>query len=166
MKKKFKELTKIDKLQDFITKHNISSEYIAVNRTTITKALFIGLFIALLPIPMQMLVVIVMMKFFTFNVPLAILLCWITNPITMPFIYYTEYIIGSYVLNTDILSIQMSLEWFNNNFSSIFIQLYVGAFILSAVVSSLVYFSVNYLWIHLVYKNKKLHYSERKDKLK
>jgi len=84
----------------------------------------------------------------------------------MPFIYYAEYIIGSYLLNTDTLAIQMSLEWFNNNFTSIFMQLYVGAFVLASVVSSVVYFIVNYLWIHLVYKNKKLHYTERKDKQK
>jgi len=166
MKKKIKKITNTEKLQSFITKYNISSEYIAVNRTMVTKAMFIGLFVALLPIPMQMLVVIILMKFVTFNVPLAILLCWITNPITMPFIYYAEYIIGSYLLYTDTFALKMSLEWFNNNFTSIFMQLYVGAFVLASVVSSVVYFIVNYLWIHLVYKNKKLHYTERKDKQK
>ncbi|MGB5866496.1 MAG: DUF2062 domain-containing protein, partial [Arcobacteraceae bacterium] len=123
MKKKIKKLTKSKKSQDFITKYNIPYEFIAVNRTMVTKALLIGLFVALLPIPLQMLVVIVMMKFVRFNVPLAILLCWVTNPITMPFIYYVEYLIGSFVLNTDVLSIQMSLDWFNDNFKSIFTQL-------------------------------------------
>ena len=162
MKKSIKELLKLKKLQDFISKYNISNEYIAVNRTTVTKALFIGLFIALLPMPMQMLVVILAMRFFMFNVPLAILLCWITNPITMPFIYYIEYMIGCYVLNTDSLTIHMSLEWFNNNFTNIFLQLYVGAFLLAASISSTMYFSVNYLWIHFVYKNKKKHYTQRK----
>jgi len=163
VKESIKELLKLKKLQDLISKHNISNEYIAVNRTTVTKALFIGLFIALLPMPLQMLVVILMMKFFKFNVPLAILLCWITNPVTMPFIYYIEYMIGCYVLNTDSLTIHMSLEWFNNNFAHIFLQLYLGAFLLATSVSSIVYFSVNYLWIHLVYKNKKKHYTQRKD---
>jgi uncharacterized protein (DUF2062 family) len=166
MKKSIKELMKLEKLQDAISKYNIPYEYISVNRSMVTKALLIGLFIALLPIPMQMLIVLVLMRFFTFNVPLAILLCWITNPITMPFVYYIEYTIGSYILNTDILAMEMSIEWFNNNFTSIFIQLYVGAFLLASLVSTGVYFLVNYLWIHLVYKNKKLHYKERKDKIK
>lgn len=128
----------------------------------VTKALLIGLFVALLPIPLQMVVVVVMMKFFRFNVPLAILLCWVTNPITMPFIYYVEYLIGSFVLNTDIMTIQMSVEWFNDNFKSIFTQLYLGAFILATVVSSASYLITNYLWIYIVNKNKKLHYTERK----
>lgn len=164
MKKKFKELINIKKLDDLIAKYNISYEYIAVNRAMVTKALLIGLFIALLPIPMQMLVVLLCMKFFTFNVPLGILLCWITNPITMPFIYYIEYLVGSFILNTEMLAIEMSLEWFNDNFTNIFLQLYLGAFILASLISTVVYLLVNYLWIHLVYKNKKIHYTQRKEK--
>ena len=163
MKKKIKKLTKTKKLNDFINKYNISYKYIAVNRTMVTKALFIGLFIALLPLPMQMLIVLVMMRFFVFNVPLAVLACWITNPITMPFIYYAEYVLGSFVLNTDIIAMQMSMEWFNNNFTSIFMQLYVGAIFLASTVSTAVYFLVDYLWIYFVHKNKKLHYKQRKD---
>jgi len=162
MKKKIKKITKSKKSQDFITKYKIPYEYIAVNRTMVTKALFIGLFVALLPIPMQMLVVIIMMKFLKFNVPLAILLCWITNPVTMPFIYYIEYYIGSFVLNTELLSIQMNLEWFNENFKNIFIQLYIGAIVVASTIASFSYFITNYLWIYIVNKNKKLHYSQRK----
>lgn len=164
MKKKIKKLTKTKKSQDFISKYNIPYEYISVNRTMVTKALLIGLFIALLPIPMQMLLVIVMMKFFRFNVPLAILLCWVTNPITMPFIYYIEYITGSFILNTEILSIQMSLEWFNENFANIFIQVFIGAVFIGAIVSSVSYLVVNYLWIYFVNRDKKTHYTQRKRK--
>jgi len=162
MKKRIKRLTKTEKLQKIIAKYNISYEYIAVNRTMVTRALFIGLFIALIPMPMQMLVVILMMRFFKFNVPLAVLLCWITNPITMPFIFYIEYVVGSYILNTDIVAMEMTTEWFNNNFATIFIQLYAGAFLLATSISGSLYFITNYLWIHFVNKNRKLHYTKRK----
>ena len=164
MKKRIKKLTKTKKSQDFISKYNIPYEYIAVNRTMVTKALLIGLFIALLPIPMQMVVVIVMMKFLKFNVPLAILLCWITNPNTMPFIYYVEYSIGSFILNTEVLNIQMNLEWFNENIGNIFMQLCTGSIVLATVVSGMSYFIVNYLWIYFVNRDKKVHYTQRKKK--
>ncbi len=127
----------------------------------VTKAFLIGLFIALIPMPMQMLLVVIMMNFLKFNLPLAVILCWITNPFTMPFIFYIEYIIGSFILNIEMVNVEMSIEWFNNNFTNIFIPLYVGAFLFASITSILVYFIVNYLWIYFVNKNKKLHYKER-----
>ena len=161
IKKKIKKLTKSQKLKEFISKHQIPHEYLSVNRTMVTKAFLIGIFIALIPMPMQMLVVVIMMKFFRFNLPLAVALCWITNPFTMPFIYYIEYITGSFILNTDAVAVKMSIEWFNNNFTNIFIPLYVGAFFYATILSTVIYFLINYLWIYFVNKSKKLHYKER-----
>jgi len=162
IKKKIKKLSNHHKVQDFLIKYNISQVYLSKSREMVSKAVLIGLFIAFIPMPMQMLVVVLAMKFYKFNLPVAILLCWITNPFTMPFIYYVEYIIGSFLLNIEIGNIQMSLEWFNENYKDIFIPLYFGAFVVSSFVSVSLYFLVNFLWIHLVKKNKKLHYTKRK----
>ena len=162
MKKRIKAIINTKKLQDLLSKYKLSYEYISVNRTMVTRGIFLGLFTALLPIPFQMLVVILLMRFFIFNVPIAVILCWVTNPITMPFIYYAEYMIGSTILNTEVLVIEMSVEWFSDNFASIFLQLYFGAFLLASVISSLMYFFVNYLWIYFVYQNKKVHHRKRK----
>lgn len=163
MKKTIKKITRLEKIQYYIKKYNIPYEYISVNKSMVTKAIFIGLVIALLPLPMQMLIILFLMKFFTFNVPLALLLCWITNPVTIPFIYYYEYIIGSYILQSEIAEIEMTIEWFNTNFSDIFIPLYLGSFVVALSVASLSYFFVNYIWIYNVYKNKKKHYTKRKE---
>jgi uncharacterized protein len=161
MKKKIKKLTQSQKIKDFILKYQIKEQYLSVNRIMVAKAFLIGLFIAFLPIPMQMLVVVIMMKFFMFNVPIAILLCWVTNPVTMPFIYYIEYIIGSFILDMEVINVELSVEWFNNNFTDIFIQLYLGAVLLASVISVSVYFLINYLWIYFVHKKKKVHYTKR-----
>ena len=161
IKKKIKKLSKSQKIKDFIIKYKIPEEYLSTNRTMVTKGFLIGLFIAFIPIPMQMLLVIITMRFFKFNLPIAIVLCWITNPMTMPFIYYIEYIIGSFILNIDIVSVQISVEWFNNNFSDIFIPLYTGALVLATSISVFVYITSNYFWIYLVNKNKKIHYKKR-----
>lgn len=161
IKKKLKKLTKSQKIKDFISKHNIPSDYLSINRTMVTKAFLLGLFIALIPIPMQMLIVVIMMKFFRFNLPIAVALCWITNPFTMPFIYYIEYITGSFILNTDPLSVKMTVEWFSDNLANIFLPLYVGAFFYATIISTIVYFLINYLWIYFINKNKKLHYKKR-----
>ena len=161
MRKKIKKLSNNDKIQRFLIKYNIPTVYLSTNREMVSKAFLIGLFLAFLPIPMQMLVVILIMKFFKFNVPVALTLCWVSNPITMPFIFYIEYIIGSFILNMEIENIQMSIEWFNNNFQDIFIPLYSGSLIVAGVISVSTYFLINFLWIRFVKKNKKIHYKKR-----
>jgi len=89
--KKNKKNTKIDK---FLRKYNVPREHLSVNRKSITRAIFVGLFIGLIPMPFQMLVVIFAGIFVIFNVPLAISMVWLSNPITMPFMYYIEYKTG------------------------------------------------------------------------
>ena len=162
IKKKIQKLSKSERIQQFLTKYNIPKMYLSNSRDMVSKGVLIGLFIALIPMPMQMLFVILTMKFLKFNLPVAILLCWITNPFTMPFIYYIEYIIGSFLLNIDMVTIQMTLEWFNQNFQNIFIPLYFGAFVLATCVSITMYFLINVLWIFFVKKSKKIHYTKRK----
>jgi len=162
VRKKIKKISSSNKIQKFLDKYNIPKVYLSTNREMVSKSFLIGLFLAFLPIPLQMLAVILMMKFFKFNVPVAIALCWISNPLTMPFIFYVEYIVGGFLLNIEIETIHISVEWFNNNFQDIFIPLYFGALIVASVVSTIVYFSINFLWIHLVKKNKKIHYKKRR----
>jgi len=161
MRKKIKKLSNSDKIQQFLIKYNIPQVYLSTNRDLVSKSFFIGLFLAFLPIPMQMLVVILLMRFVKFNVPVAIALCWVSNPITMPFIFYVEYIVGAYLLNIEIETIQISVEWFNNNFQDIFIPLYFGALIVASFVSTSFYFLINFLWIYFVKKSKKKHYTKR-----
>jgi len=161
IKKKIKHLSKSEKIQQFLTKYNIPQIYLSKSREMITKSFLIGLFVALIPIPMQMLVIILLMKLYKFNVPVAIVLCWVTNPITMPFIYYIEYIVGGYILNIELEPMQISIEWFNNHFQDIFIPLYFGAFVVASVVSVSFYFLINFLLIYFVKKSKKIHYTKR-----
>lgn len=161
MRKKIKKISNSDKIQQFLIKYNIPQVYLSANREMVSKSFLIGLFLALLPIPMQMLVVILLMKFVKFNVPVAIALCWVSNPITMPFIFYIEYIVGAYLLNIEIETMQISVEWFNNNFQDIFIPLYFGALVIASFASTSFYFLINFLWIYFVKKSKKKHYTKR-----
>ena len=135
IRNKIKKLSNSQKIQAFLVKYNIPQVYLSKSREMVTNAFLIGLFVALIPIPMQMLVIVLSMKFYKFNLPVAIALCWITNPLTMPFVYYIEYSIGSFILNSDIATMKMTIEWFQNNLKDIFIPLYLGAFILASFVS-------------------------------
>ncbi len=61
----------------------------------IIPALFIGMWIAMLPIvSIQMLVVFVIALFIRANLPVIVALQWISNPLTMGPIYFADYKIG------------------------------------------------------------------------
>lgn len=121
----------------------------------VTRALFIGIFIGLIPMPFQMVAVMGMMFFLKFNVPIALSMVWLSNPLTMPFMYYVEYVTGSYILGIEHEPVELSLAWFENHFSSIFLPLYVGTLFYASTLAPLVYFCVDWLWIHSVRKERK-----------
>lgn len=161
IRKVLKKISEHKKLHDFIEKYKIPKEYLSTNRKMVSKAIFIGLFIAFIPMPMQMLAVLAFIPFVKFNVPIALAMCWVSNPLTMPLIYYVEYLTGSFILGTEVAPVQMTLEWFSKNLDDIFIPLYFGTFLYSLVISLSAYWLVNHFWRKSVDKNRKIHRSER-----
>ena len=161
IRKIFKNMGASDKVKPILEKYKIPAEYLSVNRKMTSKAVLIGLFIAFIPMPMQMVAVMMMMPFMKFNVPIGLLMCWITNPFTMPLIYYVEYKTGSFLLGSEVMPVQMSVEWFSANLQNIFVPLYTGAFVFSVVFSVSSYYLINHFWKSSVDKNKKLHFKDR-----
>ena len=161
IRKTFKKISANKKLKTFIKKYKVPLEYLSANRKMVSKAVFIGLFIAFIPMPMQMLAVIAVMPFTRFNVPIALAMCWLSNPFTMPPMYYMEYLTRSFILGTEIAPVEITLEWFSDNIGNIFIPLYVGAAFYSIISSSLAYYLVNHFWRSSVKRNKKLHRHHR-----
>ena len=75
-------------------------------RHTTAKAFAIGLYCAMLPVPGQMFIAVALAIVFTANVPLSFSLIFITNPLTMPAIYYAAYKLGAWILGTKPLDIE------------------------------------------------------------
>lgn len=160
VRKNLKKVSKSEKLKSFIKKYKIPSQYLSTSRKMVSKAVFIGIFIAFIPMPMQMAAVLAMMPFFKFNVPIALAMCWFSNPFTMPPMYYMEYLTGNFLLGREgIDSVKLTMGWFRNHWDDIIVPLYTGAAFYSIVVSSIIYAIVNLLWIKSVK-------SEQEDKSK
>jgi len=75
IRKTLKKTSKSEKLKAFIKKYKVPREYLSANRRMVSKAVFIGLFIAFIPMPMQMLLVLAVMPLTKFNVPIALAMC-------------------------------------------------------------------------------------------
>lgn len=159
LRKKLINATKNPKILQLLERHNIPLKYFRVNRKMIARGISLGLFIALIPIPLQIVIVILLTPFFRFNVSIAIAMCLLTNPFTMPPIYYIEYLTGSFLLGTAPESVMLTLEWFTQNLSKIFLPLYTGALFYSMFFSLISYHLVNYLW-RTATKKKKTNYVE------
>ena len=147
----FKNKTPNVKLNAFIKKYKIPREYLSINRKSISIGILIGLFWGFIPMPMQMLAVLAMTPLIKFNVPIAISMVWLSNPLTMPFMYYMEYQTGNFLLGKEgIEEIEITLNWFSTNWDEIIIPLYIGTIPYSLGVSSLIYLIINRLWISSV----------------
>jgi len=162
IRKTLKKTSKSSKLKAFITKYKIPKEYLSTNRKMISKAVFIGVFIAFIPMPMQMLAVLAFMPFVKFNVPIALAMCWLSNPFTMPPMYYMEYLTGAFFLGSEVAPVEMTLDWFSNNIDDIFIPLYLGTLFYSILGSLLAYITVNHFWHDSVHKDRSKHRHHRK----
>jgi len=162
IRKTLKKTSKSEKLKEFIKKYKVPSQYLATNRQMISRAVSLGIFIAFIPMPMQMLAVLAFVPFFKFNVPVALAMCWLSNPFTMPPMYYMEYLTGAFFLGSEIAPVEMTLDWFSENIDNIFVPLYVGTLFYSVVGSSLSYWVVNHFWHKSVHNDRKLHRKDRK----
>jgi len=157
IRKVFKKRTNATgKIDALIKKYKIPREYLSINRKSISRAVFIGLFWGFIPMPMQMLAVLTTTPLLRFNVPLALSVVWLSNPITMPFMYYMEYLTGNFILGYEgISNVELTLEWFSNHWDDIIIPLYTGTAFYSIVVSGAIYWIINYLWISSVSNEKR-----------
>lgn len=162
IRKVFKKRKSNPKLDAIMKKYKIPRDLLSVNRKMVSRAVLVGMFIAMIPMPMQMLAVIMVAPFFRFNVPIGISLVWITNPFTMPVIYYVEYLTGNFLLMREgVCDIHLTMQWFTDNIGNIFVPLYVGTLFYSIIFSVGGYYLVNWLWIHSVHKDKSLKKSKK-----
>ena len=72
----------------------------AINKKSVTRAFTVGLFMAYVPVPFQMALAAGASIIVRSNMPISVALVWISNPVTMPFLYPIAYLLGAYILGT------------------------------------------------------------------
>lgn len=130
----------------------------AFNRRTLSRAFAVGLFYAFIPVPFQMPLVAVTAVIFSANLPLALSLVWVTNPVTMPVIFYACYQLGAWILGAKIAQdFQFSFAYLSEVLPLIWQPFLLGCLIVAIFFALLGYWLVRLLfWISLSrYKKKK-----------
>lgn len=66
-----------------------------LSRHSVAGAIGLGLFVAFLPVPLQMGIAAAGAVFFRVNLPIAAVSVWLTNPVTIPPLFYFAYRVGA-----------------------------------------------------------------------
>jgi len=124
-----------------------------LNRRSVSGAFALGLFWAMIPIPLQMLAAAASAMIFRVNLPLSVALVWLTNPLTMPPVFYINYLLGTWLLNTpkSETKFEISIGWVAASMDEIWQPLYFGSFISGILLGIVGYTCVRLLWrLHII----------------
>lgn len=119
-----------------------------LNRRSVSLAFACGLWAMYTPpLPWQMVIAAVLAIYFNANLPIAVALVWITNPVTWLPMYYAAYKVGALVLGQG----SFQFEQFSQLFSiekawELGAPLLLGCFILMNLGAVVGYFGVQLLW--------------------
>ena len=131
-----------------------------LNRRSVAKAFAIGLFCTWLPIPFQTLVAAFLAILFCANLPLSVILVFISNPITMPAMFYLAYRLGSTLLGkaAEPVGFSFSMEWLSHMIGNSWEPILLGSLVLAIISSGLGYIMIRILWrLHIIqrWQNRK-----------
>lgn len=117
------------------------------NRRSVSGAVAIGLFWTFMPIPLQMIAVAICAILLRVNLPISVALVWISNPITMPPIFYLAYQVGSWILQTPpVHDFALTIEWIGQSMSIIWMPLLVGSVVCGLLFGGAGYVAVQFYW--------------------
>jgi uncharacterized protein (DUF2062 family) len=119
-----------------------------MNRRSVSGAFAAGLFWAMIPMPVQMIAAALTAIAVRINLPISVALVWLTNPVTMPPLFYFNYLIGTWILGAppDVGEFHLSLEWIADQLDAIWIPLYFGSVVVGVVAGLLGYVGIRGYW--------------------
>jgi len=140
-----------------------------MNRKSVSMAFLVGFFFMWVPLPSQMILAAGVAILLRCNLPISIALVWITNPVTMPPMFYFAYRLGSWMLGlppNDIV-FEASFDWIAQQMGVIWQPFLLGCFTLGTISGLLGFATMRLLWrLHILQylKEKQRRFIHRKDR--
>ena len=135
-----------------------------LNRRSASGAFAVGLFMAFVPLPSQMIMSAGLAIACGVNLPLSVALVWVSNPVTMPVLFYFAYKLGAWVLQVPPQNFHFELTWdfLLDQMATIGPSLLLGCLICGVVSAVLGYFGIHALWRYSVVRS----WQQRKIRIK
>jgi uncharacterized protein (DUF2062 family) len=117
-----------------------------LNRRSAAGAVALGLFVMYLPPLGQMFVAAAGAIKLRVNLPIAVSLVWLSNPLTIPPMFYGAYVLGAWILGEPIRAFEVHfwLDW--HNWLGVVGPVMLGSLICASVSALIGYFAVQALW--------------------
>jgi len=98
--------------------------------------------------PFQMVAAAAFAILFNVNIPVSVALVWITNPLTMPVMFYGAYLLGAKILDhaPQEFAFEASWQWIESSLTTIGPAFLVGCLVLGVIFSSIGYLLISNLW--------------------
>lgn len=128
-----------------------------MNRRSVAGAFAVGLFWAFVPIPFQMIGAAATAIASRVNLPFSVALVWVTNPITITPIFYSTYLVGTWLLGVPPVTegFEMSAEWFQESLGEIWQPLLLGSLLCGSILATAGYCIMRGLWrLHIIRRFK------------
>lgn len=128
------------------------------NRRSVSGAFATGLFWAMIPVPLQMICAAASAIVLRVNLPISVVLVWITNPLTIPPIFYFNYKLGNWMLGGiyQCDEFEVSLEWIMESIREIWQPLFLGSITMGIILALLGYLGIRLFWrLHVIHHFKK-----------
>lgn len=119
-----------------------------LNRRSIAGAFGVGLFMAWVPVPFQMVLAAAAAILFSVNLPVSIGLVWISNPFTMPALFWFAYWVGSATLGMPPITVEfeLSYQWLESILPLIWKPFLLGCLINGIISALLGYYGMRTFW--------------------
>ena len=119
-----------------------------INRRSVSGAFGVGLFFAWIPVPFQMLLAAAVAIPVRVNLIISVALVWISNPLTMPPLFYFAYRLGGWMLGkqTEHFDFELSFSWLANELGLIWQPFLLGCLVMAVLSSIIGYTFIRLFW--------------------
>ena len=124
-----------------------------LNRHSVAMAVALGLFTAFVPIPGQTVLAVAGAILFGCNLPIAVVVVFVSNPVTMPPLFFTAYKLGAWLLSETpkMLEFELSLDWLLTSLADVWQPFLLGCLAMGLSCALLGYVAVQIIWrIHVL----------------
>ena len=124
-----------------------------VNRRLASGAFAVGLFMTFMPVPFQMVAAAALAILFRVNLPISVVLVWISNPVTIPPIFFFCYKVGTWLIGKKIneFAFEPTWHWLTNELTIIWQPFLLGCFVVGTIAALAGFYGIHALWrLHVV----------------